>query len=195
MIVSPKALSGVVELTPRVYEDHRGGFKEIIHPHAMAAAGIPHRFVQCNASTSKQGVLRGLHFQGHPYAQSKLIWVTRGRIFDVAVDVRPKSPTFGQHVHVILSADDHNMLYIPIGFAHGFYAVTDCDVIYACGDHYEPTAEKSIRWDDPDLAIPWPHISPPILSVKDAEAPYLADVANGLVWPSEAYFPPQQKNT
>ena len=127
-------LSGLKIIIPTVHGDDRGFFKEIIHPQKLAAVGINHRFVQMNHSRSQQWTLRGLHFQLPPYGQSKLVRCLRGRIYDVAVDVRPKSPTFGQSFGIELTEDNHKMLYVPVGFAHGFLALTDCDIEYACGD-------------------------------------------------------------
>jgi dTDP-4-dehydrorhamnose 3,5-epimerase len=168
-------LPGVLLLEPRVFRDDRGRFLETWSLDRYAALGVPGTFVQDNASYSNPGVLRGLHYQ-HPTAQGKLVSVLRGSVFDVAVDIRVGSPTFGRWAGVTLSADDHRQLYIPEGFAHGFL-VTDgpATFLYKCTAPYAPADEGSIRWDDPDLAIAWPHDAPS-LSPKDAAAPLLRDV-------------------
>ena len=181
-------LDGVKVIVPTVYGDERGFFKEIIHPQKLARIGINHRFVQVNHSRSQQWTLRGLHFQRPPYAQSKLVRCLRGKIFDVAVDLRPKSPTFGQSFGIELSEENHKMLYVPIGFAHGIFALTDCDVEYACGDMYAVDYEEGLQWNDPDVAINWPlEKNAPILSKKDKEASSLAELKDRLEWPNEAY--------
>ena len=173
-------------VVPQVFGDDRGFFKEVIHPKKLASHGINHRFVQVNHSKSQKGTLRGLHFQLPPYEQSKFVRVLSGTIIDVAVDVRPNSPTFKQNVLVELSAENHKMLYVPIGFAHGFYAVTDCEVEYACGDIYSADFERSIRWDDNDLNINWPDQNP-LLSEKDEKAKHLSDLRSELNWSKQAY--------
>ena len=181
-------LSGVKVITPTIHGDERGFFKEVIHPQKLAALGINHRFVQMNHSRSQQWTLRGLHFQLPPYGQSKLVRCLRGRIYDVAVDVRPKSPTFGQSFGIELSEENHKMLYVPVGFAHGFLALTDCDIEYACGDMYAVDFERSIAWNDVSLGIKWPlDGNVPILSQKDAAAPKLKALNDQLHWPHEVY--------
>ena len=138
----------------------------------MDALGIRHRFVQVNQSRSQQCTLRGLHFQRPPYAQAKLVRCLSGSIFDVAVDIRPKSPTFGQSFGAELSDKNHLMLYIPEGFAHGFLALTEADVEYACSDMYAPEFEAGVIWNDADIGINWP-IPPdglPLISSKDSQA-------------------------
>ena len=122
-----------------------------------------------------------------PYAQSKFVRVLKGKIFDVAVDIRPKSKTFGQSVTVELTAENHQMLYVPIGFAHGFLALTDCEVEYSCGEIYSPKFERGLVWNDPSLNINWPNKAP-ILSEKDKNAPHLSDLKDELNWTDEAYF-------
>ncbi len=173
-------------VVPQVFGDDRGFFKEVIHPKKLARHGINHRFVQVNHSKSQKGTLRGLHFQLPPYEQSKFVRVLSGTIIDVAVDVRPNSPTFKQHVLVELSAENHKMLYVPIGFAHGFYASTDCEVEYACGDIYSADFERSIRWNDHDLNINWPDTNP-LLSEKDEKAKHLSDLKSELNWSKQAF--------
>lgn len=138
-----------------------------------AELGVPHRFVQDNLSSSTRGVLRGLHYQ-HPNAQGKLVSVARGEVFDVAADIRPDSPSFGQWVGVHLSSDNHRSLYIPPGYAHGFVVLSDEAIFsYKCTEYYAPHCEASLIWNDPDLAIEWPTASPR-LSPKDLAAPRLA---------------------
>lgn len=169
---------GVLEITPRRFGDARGFFAETWQRDRFHAAGITEEWVQGNHSLSAdRHVLRGLHFQAPPYAQAKLIRVTRGAIFDVAVDVRPQSATFGQWVSCILSAEALNQLFIPEGFAHGFLTLEpDVEVLYKVSAPYAPDCECAIAWNDPELAIDWP-LPPgaqPILSVKDGAAPPLS---------------------
>ncbi|HET7710059.1 MAG TPA: dTDP-4-dehydrorhamnose 3,5-epimerase [Sphingomicrobium sp.] len=179
--VAPTALHGVVEIRPRQFSDDRGFFSETWNRAAMAEAGLDHDFVQDNHSLSiASGVLRGLHFQVPPAAQVKLVRVSRGAIFDVAVDIRRASPTFGQWVGVTLSAEAWNQLLIPHGFAHGFLTLEErTEVQYKVSSVYDPAAERTIRWDDPDLAIDWPVREGLILSDKDRAAPSLSDVETG----------------
>lgn len=182
-------LNGVLLIKPQIFGDERGYFKEVLHPKKMADLGINHRFVQINHSKSEQWILRGLHFQHPPYAQSKLVRCLRGKIFDVAVDIRPKSKTFGQSIGVELSEDNHLMLYVPEGFAHGFLTLSDADVEYACGEVYAPEFEESILWNDKELNIDWPlsnNIFPKV-SAKDSKAAYLSDIKESLNWPEEVY--------
>jgi dTDP-4-dehydrorhamnose 3,5-epimerase len=166
-------LPGVLLLELDVFRDHRGLFLEIFNRGRYAGTQVASEFVQDNLSRSKQGVLRGLHFQ-HPHGQGKLIQVLRGRIFDVAVDVRRGSPAFGRWVGVELSDERPTQIWIPPGFAHGFCALEDSDVLYKCTETYVPSCERGIRWNDPALAVRWP-ISDPALSPKDARAPLLAE--------------------
>ena len=159
---------------PRVFADERGFFLETFHATKFRDAGLPDHFVQDNHSRSKMGVLRGLHFQ-EPNAQGKLVRCLRGAIWDVAVDIRIGSPTFGKWVGVELNDENRRMLWVPAGFAHGFCAMTDdSDVLYKCTAPWNPASERSIAWNDPEIAIHWP-IPEPILSPKDAEAPLLKD--------------------
>ncbi|MFQ5524305.1 MAG: dTDP-4-dehydrorhamnose 3,5-epimerase [Acidimicrobiia bacterium] len=159
-----------------VYRDDRGFFTESYH-HAEfeEAVGHPVSFVQDNHSRSKRGVLRGLHYQLPPAAQGKLVRVVRGAVFDVAVDIRRSSPTFGEWVGYELSEDNFAQLWIPPGYAHGFLVLTDvADVLYKTTDYYAPDLERTIRWDDPNIGIAWPlGGEAPILSPKDAAAPSL----------------------
>ena len=172
MKITKTAIAGVLIIEPKVFEDARGFFLESFHATRYAEAGIQSPFVQDNHSNSAKGVLRGLHFQKQ-YPQGKLVYVTSGIVFDVAVDIRPDSPTYGKWVGATLSADDHKQFYLPPGCAHGFCVLSDrADFHYKCTDYYHPEDEGSIRWDDPDIGIQWPGAEP-ILSTKDANAPFL----------------------
>ena len=167
-------------LSPPKFGDARGFFSETYNRDAFAAAGLDHVFVQDNHSFSATpGTLRGLHFQLAPDAQDKLVRVTRGAIFDVAVDIRRGSPTFGRWVGAEISAENWNQIFVPVGFAHGFCTLApDTEVIYKVTAPYAPESERGIAWDDPQLAIDWPlPVAQPILSVKDGENLLLADSA------------------
>lgn len=182
VLVTPTALSGVLRVHPAIHRDVRGHFLETHKQSVYAALGIAGPFVQDNVSVSARHTLRGLHFQ-HPHAQGKLISVLQGVILDVAVDIRRGSPSFGQHVALELSAKDGEQLWVPPGFAHGFCALADDTIVcYKCTAEYVPASDRSIRWDDPALAIGWPTATP-LLSSKDATAPRLAEL-------SEAQLPP-----
>lgn len=174
--VMPTTLPEVLLLKPRVFEDARGFFFESFNRRDwLAATGIDCRFVQDNHSRSTRGVLRGLHYQLPPTAQAKLVRVVSGEIFDVAVDVRRGSATFGQWVGHRLSAENRLQMWIPEGFAHGFLVLSDvAEFLYKVTEYYAPLQERSIRWDDPDLGIAWP-AGAPLLSPKDAGAPLLRD--------------------
>jgi dTDP-4-dehydrorhamnose 3,5-epimerase len=175
----PTPLPGVVLVEPTVFSDPRGFFMETYHAPKFAEAGISEAFVQDNHSRSVQDTLRGLHYQIER-PQGKLVRVVAGEVFDVAVDIRRGSPTFGRWHGVNLSADNRLQLYVPPGFAHGFCVVSDtADVIYKCTDVYAPKGERTIRWDDPELAVAWP-VARPLLSEKDAAAPTLAEMADDL---------------
>lgn len=168
--VRPLALEGLVELRVPKFADDRGFFSEVWNRDALAEAGIEAEFVQDNHSFSAaKGVLRGLHFQLAPAAQDKLVRVTRGAVFDVAVDIRPQSSTFGRWLGVTLSAELWNQLLIPAGFAHGFLTLTDnCEVQYKVSAPYDRELERSLRFDDPALGIEWPDVGKPLqLSEKD----------------------------
>ncbi|WP_434348431.1 dTDP-4-dehydrorhamnose 3,5-epimerase [Myxococcus virescens] len=174
MKVTPLEIPDVLLLEPKVFGDDRGFFMEMFHAARYAAVGIPGPFVQDNYSRSAKGTLRGLHFQ-EPQAQGKLVQVLAGAVYDVAVDVRRGSPTFGQWVAAELSSDNRRQLWVPPGFAHGFCVVSDsADFHYKCTALYAPETERSVVWNDPDLAIPWP-VREPRLSPKDAQAPRLRD--------------------
>ena len=179
MHVEPLNLEGVKLIRPRQHRDARGFFSETYSAPVLKAAGIDVSFVQDNHSLSvEKGVVRGLHFQIPPDAQDKLVRVVRGSIFDVAVDIRHGSPTFGQHVSVILSADNWQQLFIPKGFAHGFCTLEpNTEVIYKVSAPYAPASDRGLAWDDPALAIAWPlDGTPPLLSKKDEAHPSLADL-------------------
>ncbi|MDX1393872.1 MAG: dTDP-4-dehydrorhamnose 3,5-epimerase [Gemmatimonadota bacterium] len=159
-----------------VHRDQRGAFVESYHERRYEDLGLRVRFVQTNCSTTMGGVLRGLHFQ-HPTAQGKLVSVTRGAVFDVAADIRVGSPTFGRWYGVELSAANGLQLWIPLDFAHGFVATSDeADILYHCTAQYDPISERTLRWDDPELAIEWP-TARPVVSPKDAAGRTLAKLA------------------
>lgn len=171
MLCTPTAIPGVLVLEPKVFGDERGFFCETWNRRSFATLGIDMDFVQDNHSRSAQGILRGLHYQT-AQVQGKLVRVSEGEIFDVSVDLRRDSPTFGKWVGVLLSATNRRMLWIPPGFAHGFYVTgQSADVLYKCTDFYDPSSEVSIRWDDPDIGIDWPLLggAAPTLSAKDAK--------------------------
>lgn len=178
----PTDLPGVVIIEPAVFGDERGWFMESFNQYrftqGLQALGlpIPRPFVQDNHSCSQQGVLRGLHYQLPPHAQGKLVRVTHGAAFDVAVDIRPGSATFGRWVGVELSAENHKQLWIPEGFAHGFVALQDnTHFLYKTTDVYDKASEASIAWNDPAIGIEWPSLPhPPVLSDKDVQAPVLS---------------------
>jgi dTDP-4-dehydrorhamnose 3,5-epimerase len=171
MKVVPTEIPDVLRIEPSVREDERGFFLETWNEVDFRRAGLDVAFVQDNHSRSMRGSLRGLHYQISPHAQGKLVRVVKGRVFDVAVDLRRSSATFGSWVGVWLSAEDKSMLWIPPGFAHGFYVTSPAaDFLYKCTDFYSPEHERVLLWDDPDLAISWPLVDgqPPTLSPKDA---------------------------
>jgi len=178
MQITPTEIPAVFEITPKKFGDHRGFFSEVFKRSALRDADIDIDFVQDNHSMSQPvGVVRGLHYQKPPYAQAKLIRVIRGAIFDVAVDIRRSSPTFGQHVSRILSAGNWNQLLIPAGFAHGFATLEpDTEVLYKVNAPYAPDHEAGILWNDPALGINWPvDDSTATLSDKDRTYPTLAE--------------------
>ena len=173
MKVTPTALPDVKLVEPRVFADDRGFFFESWNQRALAAQGIDAQFVQDNHSRSRHGVLRGLHYQvEHP--QGKLVRVVAGEVFDVAVDLRRSSPTFGRHVAIALSADDRRMLWVPPGFAHGFVVVSEhAEFLYKTTDYWFPEHERTLLWNDPALGIAWP-LAHPQLASKDAQGTPLA---------------------
>lgn len=177
-------LAGVVFIEPARFGDHRGFFAETYSKRAYAKAGIDVDFVQDNHSLSAAvGTVRGLHFQAPPHAQAKLVRCGRGAIFDVAVDIRRGSPTYGQWVGFELSAENGAQLFIPAGFAHGFATLhPDSEIVYKCSGYYAPETEGALRWDDPALGIVWPVQGDPVLSGKDAAAPLIADLDSPFVF-------------
>jgi dTDP-4-dehydrorhamnose 3,5-epimerase len=174
MLLTPTALPGVSVVTAPVFGDDRGSFSELFHAEKFAAMGLPTAFVQDNHSRSARHTLRGLHHQLAPHAQGKLVRAVTGRVFDVAVDLRPHSATRGRWVGVTLEAGDGRSLYIPPGFAHGFLVLSDhADVTYKCTAPYHPASERALAWNSPALAIQWP-LPPgvaPLLSPRDQGAP------------------------
>jgi dTDP-4-dehydrorhamnose 3,5-epimerase len=179
MKVRSTELPEVLIIEPTVYGDARGYFLETYHVQKYRQMGLSVQFVQDNYSHSSIGILRGLHAQVHRQ-QGKLIWVMKGEIFDVAVDIRRGSKTFGQWTGLYLSAENFRQCYIPPGFAHGYCVVSEeADVVYKCTDFYDPTDELTIQWKDPEINISWP-IPNPMLSEKDLKAPPLADVIDQL---------------
>lgn len=179
MQVIQTEIDGVLVFEPRVFGDARGFFLESFSQKVFDdATGGGYQFVQDNHSRSARGVLRGLHFQKPPHAQGKLVRVTAGAVFDVAVDIRPGSPTFGRWVGAELTADNHRQLWIPPGLAHGFLVLSaSADFLYKTTAYYAPQSEGSLRWDDPAVAIAWPDIGmAPLLSAKDAAAGGLTEL-------------------
>jgi dTDP-4-dehydrorhamnose 3,5-epimerase len=179
MLVESLGIADVKRLAPKVFRDERGLFAETYSQKALAAAGLDVAFVQDNHSVSHaKGVVRGLHFQKPPHAQGKLVRVVRGAIFDVAVDIREGSPSYGRHVSTILSAKDWAQLWVPVGFAHGFCTLEpDTEVLYKVTDYYAPESDSGVLWNDPALAIAWP-VGPEeaTLSDKDRQLPAFADL-------------------
>lgn len=184
MIIEETSLPGVLILTPRRFGDDRGFFSESWNRRRMAEAGIDIDFLQDNHSLSYQaGTLRGLHFQAPPHAQAKLVRCGRGALFDVAVDIRHGSPTYGQWTGVDLSFENGRQLLVPKGFLHGFVTrAPDTEVIYKCSDYYAPDCDGAVRFDDPDLGIDWGVDGEPVLSDKDAAAPRLRDLPAYFTW-------------
>lgn len=176
MKVTVTAIPDVLVIEPRVFGDQRGFFFESFNQQAFdEAVGSKVVFVQDNHSKSAKNVLRGLHYQLPPKAQGKLVRVVQGEVFDVAVDIRKESPTFGKWVGEVLSAENKKQLWIPPGFAHGFLTLSEtAEFLYKTTDYYAPQFERCIRWDDPDLAVVWPIDGAPLLSAKDAEGLALA---------------------
>jgi dTDP-4-dehydrorhamnose 3,5-epimerase len=164
--------------------DHRGFFSETYSRNKYSKLGIDVDFVQDNHSLSREvGTLRGLHFQAPLHAQAKLVRCGRGAIFDVAVDIRRGSPTYGQWKGFELTAQNGEQLYIPVGFAHGFVTLEpDSEIVYKCSDYYAPETEGSVLWNDPDIGIDWPTVAEPILSDKDAVAPLLSDLESPFIF-------------
>jgi len=183
MIIETTPLAGLLLVKPDVFGDERGFFQETWNLRRYTEAGLDRHFVQDNLSLSRKGILRGLHFQ-NPGPQGKLVFVLQGEVFDVAVDVRTDSPTFGQWHGVTLSADNHHQLFVPEGFAHGFCVTSETALFaYKCTDFYNPKAEFSLLWNDPDIGIEWP-ITKPELSGKDKNGQPLSEFSRDLlaVW-------------
>jgi dTDP-4-dehydrorhamnose 3,5-epimerase len=175
---TPTVIPDVMVIEPRVFSDARGFFMETYKRSEFVAQGITEVFAQCNHSKSSRGILRGLHFQNPPKAQGKLIRAIGGEIYDVAVDIRKGSPTFGQWVAVELSAESKRMLYVPAGFAHGFCVTSeDAEIQYMTTDEYAPEFEGGVIWNDPELEIRWP-IAEPMLSPRDRDWPCLREADN-----------------
>jgi dTDP-4-dehydrorhamnose 3,5-epimerase len=169
-------LPGVLVFNPKIFKDSRGYFLEVFNRRRYSEAGLKSPFLQDNVSKSGQGTLRGLHFQ-HPGGQGKLVQVLEGSVYDVAVDIRVGSPTFGQWQGITLTSEKHNQVYIPAGFAHGFYVLSQTALFsYKCTDYYYPATEGGILWNDPDLSIQWPLKGKPMLSDKDLQYGKLADL-------------------
>jgi len=182
-------IDGPLLITPKKFGDERGFFSETYSKKALAEAGFEKEFVQANHSLSAQkGVIRGLHFQAEPHAQDKLVRVVRGSIFDVAVDIRISSPTFGQHIAVELSADNWKQLLVSVGFAHGFCTLEEnTEVIYKVTDYYSPDYDVGIAFDDPDLNIDWPiDTTKVILSQKDKKLPKLKQLPEQFLFSRQA---------
>lgn len=184
MQIEETSLPGVLILTPGRIGDQRGFFSETWSRPRFAEAGIDVDFVQDNLSMSEAaGTVRGLHFQAPPRAQAKLVRCGRGRVFDVAVDIRRGSPTFGKWAGVELSFENGRQLFLPAGFAHGFATLEPAsELVYKCSDTYAPEAEGAIRWDDPEIGIDWPVKGAPILSGKDAAAPFFSELDSPFAW-------------
>jgi len=173
--VLPTSLPGVLTIEPDVFDDERGFFMEVYHAQKYRERGIDCTFVQDNHSFSRQGTLRGLHYQ-FPFSQSKLVWVVEGTVLDVAVDIRRGSPTFGQWVAEILSDENRRRFFLPRGFAHGFCVLSPtAHFMYKCDELYHPESDRGVNWSDPDIAIDW-QINAPVLSPKDMRLPFLADI-------------------
>ena len=189
-------IEGLFIIEPKVFGDHRGYFFESFSERDFNSQVCQVRFVQDNESKSRYGVLRGLHFQKPPYAQSKLVRVVKGAVLDVAVDIRMGSPTFGRHVAVELTEDNHRQFFISRGFAHGFVVLSDEGIFqYKCDNFYEPESEGAIAWNDPALGIDWKIPAEDIiLSEKDKKHPVLAEIVSPFLYDSDLY-PELQRNS
>jgi dTDP-4-dehydrorhamnose 3,5-epimerase len=176
----PTQLDGLVVIEPAVHRDARGFFLETFRVDALEALGVRETWVQDNHSRSAHGVLRGMHFSVGE-GQAKLVRCARGRILDVAVDIRRGSPTYGRWQAVDLDDESHRMVYLPVGFAHGFVVLSEvADVAYRCSNYYDPAVERGFAWDDPDVGIAWPEGIEVEVSARDAAAPRLAEIADDL---------------
>ncbi len=175
MEVIETKLKGVLVLQPKVFEDARGYFFESYNENLFKQAGLDIKFVQDNQSLSQKGVLRGLHFQNNPHAQGKLVRVITGAVFDVAVDIRKSSPTYGQWYGMELNEKNKTMMYIPVGFAHGFATLQDNTIFsYKCTNFYNKASEDCLLWNDPDIGINW-NLDNPLLSEKDLQGKHIKD--------------------
>ncbi len=188
MQIEETRLPGVLILTPQRFGDARGFFCESWNRARMAVAGLDYDFVQDNHSISEApGTLRGLHYQAPPHAQAKLVRCGRGRLYDVAVDIRAGSPAYGRWVGVELSFDNGRQLLIPPGFLHGFITREPMtEIVYKCTDFYAPEADGAVRWNDPDIGIDWGLTGDPVLSEKDAKAPFLAELGSVFSYEGDA---------
>ncbi len=188
MKIEPHILPGLFLITPRRFGDDRGFFAETWSRRFLAAAGIAEDFVQDNHSLShKTGTVRGLHFQSPPHAQAKLVRCGRGRLFDVAVDLRRGSPTYGRWAGAELSPENGLQLFIPAGFAHGFVTrEPDTEIVYKCSDYYAPECDGALRWNDPDIGVDWGIGEVAGISDKDAKAPFLAGFDSPFLWQGAA---------
>ena len=176
------SISDVILVEPRSFSDDRGFFFESFKESDFLSNGIDKKFVQDNFSHSIYGVIRGLHFQKTPKAQAKLVTVLKGKIFDVAVDIRKNSPTYGKWVSEILSSDIHNLLYIPEGFAHGFCVMSkEADILYKVSNEYSPEHEGGVIWNDSEINITWP-VDNPLLQEKDSKLPLLKNIDNNFIY-------------
>jgi dTDP-4-dehydrorhamnose 3,5-epimerase len=179
---TPFEIPGLVLIKPQVFDDGRGFFLELYKHSDFATAGIQEHLVQDNYSKSAKGVLRGLHYQKNPKAQGKLVMCIKGKIFDVAVDIRTGSPHYGKWAGVELSGENKRLLYVPAGFAHGFQVVSDmAEVLYKCTEEYSPANDRGVIWSDPEIGIAWP-LNDPLLSGKDKIHPFLKDADNNFVY-------------
>ena len=184
-VFSEAPLSGILIIEPKAFEDDRGFFMEFYNRNGFAENGFTEKFVQDNHSRSKKGVIRGLHYQIHPAAMGKLVKCARGKIFDVGVDLRMGSPTFGQWYGEILTGENHKMLYFPPGFAHGFLSLEDdAEVIYKCTGVYSAENERAIIWNDPEIGIKWPFdlVEKVIVSERDQKHPRLKDAETNFIF-------------
>jgi dTDP-4-dehydrorhamnose 3,5-epimerase len=176
----PTRLEGLALLEPDVHGDARGFFVETYRAGQWGELGIPAEWVQDNHSRSRRGTVRGMHFSLPP-GQAKLVRCARGRIWDVVVDLRRESPTFGEWEAAELDDETHRQLFVPVGFAHGFCVLSEvADVAYKCSDYYDPALERGFAWDDPEVGIAWPHEAELLVSARDREAPRLSEIASEL---------------
>jgi len=180
MEIKTTGIDGLLEVYPKIFHDERGVFLEVFTPKLLALLGMSSNFVQDNLSYSKKNVVRGLHLQLPPYSQAKIITVIKGRVLDVAVDLRKNSPTFGKHFSAVLDDEKRNMLVIPEGFAHGFAALSDSYFFYKCSAPYHPQSETGVVWNDATLNINW-GVNSPIVSQKDLELPTLEEFTRNSV--------------